>query len=206
MKMEKWFGINMRIVASSISRKNIPLLKQTIMFCESKGVDELIILLHGEISGQNSIVEKNGLRELIEELVKHSRINIHLVREGLGFNLSVKDYNEIFSNTRYHIETTYTCKWDDYNLTFQSNNQEDFYWNDQFFSDLQKQAKEHSSIRVSSVDKPNHHFWGEDAWKLSTQMDSKLLYLEDGDTVLFDKGSVYKLDNQKIVKIKEYKK
>ena len=208
MKMEKCFGGNMRKVVASISKKNISLIPDLIQYCELNHINECIILLFGEIYGKNSIVEKDGLNQLVQSLPKETNINIHLVREGLGYTLSAKDYHEIFDSTIYKIETTYTCIYDHYELNFYSNNLEDNYWDDQYYCELQKQASSKNSIKISAVYKPTDNdymsSWGKSAWKLSNDTKSTLIYLDDGDIIEFDKNCIYKIIDNNKMKIKEY--
>ena len=198
----------MRKVVLTISRKNISMISKTIQYCEENHINELIILLFGDIYGKNSIVEKEGLIELVNALPKDTNIHIHLVREGLGYTLSAKDYNEIFNNTNYSIDTTYSCNHGKYRLNFKSNNLEDSMWDDQYFKELQEQASSKTEIKISAVYKPTEDNymseWGKAAWKLSKNMNSTLLYLDDGDVVEFNQSNVTKL-NENSIKIKEYK-
>jgi len=208
--MEECFGGNMRKLVTSISKKNITKLLNLIQYCEINNISEFIILLFGEIYGKNSIVEKDGLMQLVNILPKETNIHIHLVREGLGYTLSAKDYHEIFDHTNYLIETTYSCKCGNYQLNFKSNNLEDSMWDDEYFGELQKQASSKKDIKISAVYKPTSDdymsSWGKSAWKLSEELNSTLLYLDDGDTVEFIENNsleVYSINaqlNKKLIK------
>ena len=197
MKMGKCFGGNMKKLVTSISKKNISILPNLIQYCESNDISEFIILLFGEVYGKNSIVEKDGLNQLVNALPKETNIHIHLVREGLGYTLSAKDYNEIFNVTNYSIETTYSCKCGNYQLNFKSNNLEDSMWDDEYFGELQKQASSKTDLKISAVYKPTSDdymsSWGKSAWKLSEDLNSTLLYLDDGDIVEFIEDNALKI-------------
>ncbi len=210
MKMVKCFGGNMRKLVTSISKKNISMLPILIQYCESNHINELILLLFGEVYGKDSIVEKDGLIQLVNTLPKETNINIHLVREGLGYTLSANDYHQIFDSTNYSIETTYSCKCGNYQLNFKSNNLEDSMWDDEYFSELQKQASSKTDLKISAVYKPTSDdymsSWGKSAWKLSEDMNSTLIYLDDGDIVEMIEDhllEVYYIDaqfNKKLIK------
>lgn len=201
-----------KLVVTSISKNNIQILPKVIEYCEQYQIKQLVILLFGEIYGKDSIVEKDGLRQLVSSLPLNPSIDIHIIREGLGYNLSPNDYKEVFKNTSYKVETQYKYQWNQYQLIFTSNNIEDCMWDDQYFMTLQKQASSDSSIKITAVYKPveNDYLsqWGKSAWKLSQNMSSTLIYLDDGDIIEFDDLNVYKLlYNHQITKekIKEYK-
>lgn len=197
MKMERCFGGNMKKVVACIGKENITIISNIISYCESNQINEIVLLLFGDGYGKNSIVEKDGLIQLVSVLPKETNLSIHLVREGLGYTLSANDYHEIFDPTNYFIENTYTCKHMSYQLLFKSNNLEDSMWDDQYFGELQKQASSKTDIKISAVYKPidNDYMsdWGKSAWKLSDSMNSTLLYLDDGDVVEFDGFNVYSL-------------
>ena len=200
----------MRKVAACISKMNISLIPNLIQYCDLNQINECILLLFGEIYGENSIVEKDGLKQLVNALPKQTNIDIHIVREGLGYTLSANDVHEIFDSTIYKVETSYSCMHDKYQLNFISNNLEDSYWDDQYFSELQKQASSKNSIKISAIYKPYENdymsSWGKGAWKLSNDIKSTLIYLDDKDMIEFNENCVYKLylsENKKL-KIKEY--
>ena len=208
MKMGRCSGGSMKKAVISISKKNISLIFKVIEYCNVNYINELVILLFGDVYGNNSIVEKDGLIKLVKALPKQSDIDIHIVREGLGYNLSMNDYKDIFHDTGYCIESSYSCKYYNYTLHFYSNNMEDCYWDDQYFSKLQDQSISLSDIKISAVYKPTDDSylseWGKSAWKLSENMNSKLLYLDDGDVIIFDELCVYQLNNSEKKKIKDY--
>lgn len=79
-----------------------------------------------------------------------------------------------------------------------------------YFGELQKQASSKTNLKISAVYKPTSDdymsSWGKSAWKLSEDLNSTLLYLDDGDIVEFIEDNaleVYSMNeqfNKKLIK------
>jgi len=175
------------MMAICIKKDRLHELHLVLDYCLHKNIERLVILLLGDY-----IQHEEGLRKILDTIYHHCFWSVHLIHEGLPYDMTINDLKNIFKDypllksescLDLQIEGTLT------KLIFRSDDAESFGWDDEGYSHLLEIARG-PAFYISAVEHPSGDdywdTWGKSAWHLSSIKDNYLLYMDDGEIVLIE--------------------